>query len=73
MRLALVGGAPGIGKTSVARRLLEIAIAGRTLVQWVDVDALWLHQPWRVDTTDPAPVRCRDRRHDASSCFRDES
>ena len=71
MRLALVGGAPGIGKTSVARRLLEIAIAGRTLVQWVDVDALWLHQPWRVYTT--VPVRSRDRRHDASSCVRDES
>lgn len=22
---------------------------GNRLVQWVDVDALWLHQPWRVD------------------------
>ncbi|SEE93227.1 hypothetical protein [Jiangella alba] len=50
MRLVLLGGAPGVGKTSVARRLLlRHAAAGTTLVQWVDVDALWWHQPWRVD------------------------
>jgi hypothetical protein len=22
---------------------------GDPLVQWIDVDALWQHQPWRVD------------------------
>jgi chloramphenicol 3-O-phosphotransferase len=49
MRVVLVGGAPGVGKSTVARRLLHIAARGRSLVQWVDVDALWLHQPWRVD------------------------
>jgi len=43
------GGAPGIGKTTVARRLMGLAAAGPDLVQWVDVDSLWLHQPWRVD------------------------
>jgi hypothetical protein len=37
-----------MGKSTVARRLLEIFAAGTVLVQWVDVDALWLHQPWRV-------------------------
>ena len=49
MRVVLVGGAPGVGKTTVARLLLHIAARGESLVQWVDVDALWLHQPWRVD------------------------
>ena len=49
MRVVLLGGAPGVGKTTVARRLLHIAARGTSLVQWVDVDALWLHQPWRVD------------------------
>ena len=49
MRLVLLGGAPGVGKTSVGRALLRRAMAGDHLVQWVDVDALWLHQPWRVD------------------------
>jgi|SRR6185312_14655543 len=45
----MLGGAPGIGKSTVARRLLELAGHGSNLVQWVDVDSLWLHQPWRVD------------------------
>ena len=45
----MLGGAPGVGKSSVARRLLELAASGPELLQWVDVDALWLHQPWRVD------------------------
>lgn len=47
--MVLLGGAPGIGKTTVGARLLRIAAGGSRLVQWVDVDALWLHQPWRVD------------------------
>jgi hypothetical protein len=49
VRVVMLGGAPGIGKSTVARRLLELAQGGPDLVQWVDVDSLWLHQPWRVD------------------------
>ena len=49
MRVVLLGGAPGVGKTAVARWLLLIAARGPTLVQWVDVDALWRHQPWEVN------------------------
>ena len=49
MRVVLVGGAPGVGKTTVARRLHHLAARGTSLVQWVEVDALWLHQSWRVD------------------------
>lgn len=49
VRVVLLRGAPGVGKTTVARRLLLLAAGGTQLVQWVDVDALWLHQPWRVD------------------------
>lgn len=49
MRTVMLGGAPGIGKSSVAERLLELAQEGPHLVQWVDVDSLWLHQPWRVN------------------------
>ncbi|MFI9824796.1 AAA family ATPase [Streptomyces sp. NPDC052013] len=49
MLTVMLGGAPGVGKTTVAGRLLELAHDGPRLVQWVDVDALWLHQPWRVD------------------------
>lgn len=45
----MLGGAPGIGKSTVAGRLLELAASGKELVLWVDVDNLWLHQPWRVD------------------------
>ncbi|MHA7248706.1 DEAD/DEAH box helicase family protein [Arthrobacter tecti] len=48
-RLVMLGGAPGIGKSAVARALLQQATDGSKLVQWVDVDSLWLHQPWRVD------------------------
>lgn len=47
--MVMLGGAPGIGKSTAARRLLELAQGGPDLVQWVDVDSLWLHQPWRVD------------------------
>ncbi|MBB5789488.1 AAA family ATPase [Jiangella mangrovi] len=57
MRLVLLGGAPGVGKTSVARQLLRRAAGGSALVQWVDVDALWWHQPWRVDERTTAMVR----------------
>ncbi|WP_457962507.1 AAA family ATPase [Arthrobacter sp. D1-29] len=49
MRLVMLGGAPGVGKTSVARALLRLIAGGGPLVQWIDVDALWQHQPWRVD------------------------
>lgn len=45
----MLGGAPGVGKTSVARELLGLMAGGDPLVQWIDVDALWQHQPWRVD------------------------
>lgn len=47
--MVLLGGAPGIGKSSAAEEILRIAADGSALVQWVDVDALWRHQPWRVD------------------------
>lgn len=56
MRVVLLGGAPGVGKTVAARELLGIAATGERLVQWVDVDALWLHQPWRVDDRTKAMV-----------------
>jgi len=52
VRLVLLGGAPGIGKTSVARAVLTHhagAVDEFPLLQAIDVDALWLHQPWRVD------------------------
>jgi 2-phosphoglycerate kinase len=57
VRVVLVGGAPGIGKTTVARRLLDLAARGTTTVQHLDVDALWLHQPWRVDDQTKAMVQ----------------
>jgi len=47
--MVLLGGAPGIGKSSAAEEIMGIAADGPALVQWVDVDALWRHQPWRVD------------------------
>ncbi len=49
MRVVLLGGAPGVGKSTTARELLRSASHGPILVQWVEVDALWSHQPWRVD------------------------
>ncbi len=45
----MLGGAPGVGKSAVARHLLELAATGTDLVQWVDVDDLWHHQPWRIN------------------------
>lgn len=41
----------GIGKTTVARKLLSLAADGDRLIQWIDVDALWMHQPWTVSET----------------------
>jgi chloramphenicol 3-O-phosphotransferase len=61
MRVVLLGGAPGIGKTTTARRLMELAQAGPDLVQWVDVDALWFHRPWRVDERTKAMVHANIR------------
>jgi hypothetical protein len=49
MRVVLLGGAPGVGKSTVAKCLLDLAATRSELLQWVDVDALWLHQPWRVN------------------------
>lgn len=57
----MLGGAPGVGKSTVARRLLSLAEDGPELVQWVDVDALWLHQPWRVDERMRAMVQANLR------------
>jgi predicted kinase len=56
VRIVLVGGAPGVGKTTATRRLLDVAVAGATTMQVVDVDALWLHAPWRVDDRTKAMV-----------------
>ncbi|MBR7837800.1 hypothetical protein KDL01_31285 [Actinospica durhamensis] len=61
MLVVMVGGAPGVGKSSAARRLLELAEGGPKLVQWVDVDCLWLHQPWRVDDRTKAMVHANIR------------
>jgi hypothetical protein len=61
MRVVLLGGAPGIGKTTTARRLMELAQAGPELVQWVDVDALWFHLPWTVDERWKAMVQANLR------------
>jgi chloramphenicol 3-O-phosphotransferase len=49
VRVVMLGGAPGVGKSTAARRLMKLAENGPSLVQWVDVDHLWMHQPWRVD------------------------
>ncbi len=49
MQVVLLGGAPGVGKSSAARELLRLAETSNGLTQWIDVDNLWLHQPWRVD------------------------
>lgn len=57
----MLGGAPGVGKSSAARRLLELAEGGPGLVQWVDVDYLWLHQPWRVDERTTGMVQANIR------------
>jgi hypothetical protein len=61
VRVVLLGGAPGIGKTTTARRLMELAQAGPELVQWVDVDALWFHLPWTVDERWKAMVEANIR------------
>lgn len=51
VELVLLGGAPGVGKSTVARELLTLVATGDRLVQWIDVDDLWQHRPWRVDET----------------------
>jgi hypothetical protein len=61
MRLVLLGGAPGIGKTAVAREFLSLAVGGTRLTQWVDVDALWAHQPWEVSDRTTAMVQANLR------------
>jgi hypothetical protein len=57
VRVVLLGGAPGIGKSTVGASLLTLAQAGQELLQWVDVDSLWHHQPWRVDERMKAMVQ----------------
>lgn len=57
----MVGGAPGVGKSSAARRLMGLAVRCPQLVQWLDVDYLWLHQPWRVDERTTAMVEANIR------------
>lgn len=51
MRLGLSGGAPGVGKSSAVHLLLEeVYRRGQgVLVQWVEVESLWRHQPWQVN------------------------
>jgi len=64
VNLLLLGGAPGVGKSTVAREVLKLCRRDTSehsrdhpLVQWVDVDALWWHQPWHPDETLRAMVR----------------
>ncbi|MEV5894425.1 hypothetical protein [Nonomuraea fuscirosea] len=45
----------------MARKLLDPAQAGRQLVQWLDVDSLWQHRPWRVDERMTTMVRANPR------------
>ncbi|WP_277212759.1 AAA family ATPase [Isoptericola croceus] len=63
MHLVLLGGAPGVGKTTAAEEILELVARSRggPLVQWADIDALWRHQPWRVDEQTVAMVRANIR------------
>ena len=51
MQLVLLGGAPGVGKSTAAHHLVEeVYRRGRdVLVQWVEVEGLWRHQPWQVN------------------------
>lgn len=52
LRLVLLGGPPAVGKSAVAEALLGRFIDNAPVrVQWIDVDTLWRHQPWRVDDT----------------------
>lgn len=57
MRAVLLGGAPGAGKSRVAEALLAAVADRSVLVQWVDVDVLRRHQPWRVDDTTTTTTR----------------
>ena len=51
MQLVLLGGAPGVGKSTAAHYLLEEVYrrGGDILVQWVEIEALWRHQPWQIN------------------------
>ena len=52
LHLVLLGGPPAVGKSTVAEALLSQFIDNaRVRIQWIDVDTLWRHQPWRVDDT----------------------
>jgi pantothenate kinase len=52
LRLVLLGGPPAVGKSAVAEALLgQFTGSAPVRVQWIDVDTLWRHQPWRVDDT----------------------
>jgi predicted kinase len=68
VQVVLLGGAPGVGKSTVARRLLDICASGAVLVQWVDVDSLWLHQPWRVDERMTSMLRANLRAVIGNAC-----
>lgn len=51
MQLVLLGGAPGVGKSTAAHYLLEEVYrrGGDVLVQWIELEGLWRHQPWQVN------------------------
>ncbi len=53
MRLVLLGGAPGVGKSTAAHHLLEEVYrhrrSERVLVQWIEVESMWRHQPWQIN------------------------
>ncbi|MFC1420694.1 AAA family ATPase [Streptacidiphilus cavernicola] len=57
----MVGGVPGVGKSTAARQVMRLAERGPGLVQWVDVDDLWFHRPWRVDARTRALVEANLR------------
>lgn len=61
VRAVMLGGFPGIGKSTAARQVMRLAEKGPSLVQWVDVDNLWFHRPWRVDERTKAMVEANLR------------
>lgn len=60
-RVVMLGRVPDLGKSSVARYLLKLAESRPGLLQWDDVGALWLHQPWRGDERMTAMMRANLR------------